>query len=218
MKVVIKMFAVNTYEEIEQNETLLNEKHIVVLLFVRPSLSGAREIIAEFNYLHYNSEKYCSIYAVGYSQDKPEDSGNAYQIVKGTNSDNWYYSDCAFIAFKNKLEKRLKWRYSGDIELVILQSNPDGGNILNFENYLAIDVNYGIKKDYIESFPRFMESLIRASRTEVEIKRAASEMQKSKYRVSSIIADSIEECKKVPHPVKKIIKDRLFYRTCRSYT
>lgn len=36
------MFAVNTYEEIVKNEQVLNEKHIVVLLFVRPSLPWAK--------------------------------------------------------------------------------------------------------------------------------------------------------------------------------
>jgi len=51
------MFAVNTYEEIERKERELNDKHIIVLLFVRPNLSDADEIIREFNYIHYNSKQ-----------------------------------------------------------------------------------------------------------------------------------------------------------------
>lgn len=211
------MFAVNTYEEIEINERQLAEKHIIVLLFVRPSLTGAEKIIAEFNYLHYNSRKYCSIYAVGYTNNMCEQSYSDYQIVKGVDGDNWYYSDRAFVDFKDKLEKRLKWRYSGDIELIVLQSNPDGHNILNFENYLAIDINYGIKNQYIESFPRFMESLLRTSKKEVEVKQAADGMHKGKYSLCSVVISSIDACKKVPQPVRKLIKDRLFYRTSKSY-
>jgi len=212
------MFAVNTYGEIEKNEKNLNDRHIIVLLFVRPSLAGAEKVIAEFNYLHHNSREYCSIYAVGYSNDVHEKSYNDYQTIKGVNGENWYYSDRAFVDFKDKLESRLKWKYSGDIELIILQSNPEGSKILNFENYLAVDVNYGIKNAYIESFPRFMESLIRISKKEIEVTKAAWDIQKSKYSIRDIVAESIDACKKVPQPVKKIIKDRLFYRTSKSYS
>ncbi len=211
------MFAINTYEEIEKNEREMNEKHIIVLLFVRPSLPNADEVINEFNYIHYNSREYCSIYAVGFSNDKNQDSFHDFKVVKGTKGDNWYYSDQAFIDFKNKLEKRLNWKYSGDIELIVLQSNPEGRNILNFENYLAIDVNYGIKNQYIESFPRFMEALVRSSKKEVETIELSNEMQKSKLKIKEIVSASIDECKKIPSPLRKIIKDRLFYRTSKSY-
>lgn len=211
------MFAVNTYEEIEKKEKELNKKHIIVLLFVRPTLSNAKAIIDEFNYIHYNSRGYCSIYAVGYSNDSNQSAYSDFRAVKGVLGAEWYYSDQAFIDFKNKLEKRLQWKYSGDIELLILQSNPTGQNILNFQNYLAIDVNYGIKKEYIESFPRFMESLIRSSKKEVETKQIKNEILKSRFKINEIVANSIEESKNIPSPLKKIIKDRLFYRTAKSY-
>lgn len=211
------MFAVNTYDEIEKNERELNEKHIIVLLFVRPSLAGANDVINEFNYIHYNSRKYCSIYAVGFSNYKGQTENLDYRPVKGIAGDEWYYSDKAFIDFKHKLEARLQWKYSGEIELIVLQSNPDGRNILNFENYLAIDVNYGIRNDYIESFPRFMESLIRCSKREVESPDLKNEMVKSRLKISEIVLEAVSECKKIPQPVKKIIRDRLFYRTSKSY-
>ena len=58
---------------------------------------------------------------------------------------------------------------------------------------------------------------IRTSTNEVEVKQAATDLQKSKYSLSSIVMSSIDACKKVPQPVRKLIKDRLFYRTARSY-
>ena len=212
------MFAVNTYEEIEKNEKRINERHIVVLLFVRPSLPGAREIIDEFNYIHYNSGRFCSIYAVGYSNDKECGGHQDWKAVERVAGADWYYSDRAFVDFKERLEQRLGWNYSGDIELIVLQSNPEGRSILNFENYLAIDVNYGIKNEYIESFSRFMESLVRSSRKEVETVGLSQEMQRSRLKVGEIVRISIDECRKIPLPVKKIIKDRLFYRTARYYS
>lgn len=212
------MFAINTYEEIEKTEKYINEKHIIVLLFVRPSLNGANNIINEFNYLHYNSSKYCSIYAVGYSNSANTAKYHDFIKVRGIKNKDWYYSDQAFVAFKNKLEQRLNWHYSGDIELIVLQSNPDSENILNFQHYLAIDINYGIRNEYIDSFPRFMESLIRSSRKEVEAVPAINQVRRSRYRLSEIVCQAIDECKKVPFPIKRIAKDRLFYRTARSYS
>ena len=99
------MFAVNTYEEIEKNERRLNEKHIIILLFVRPSLSGAKEIIEEFDYIHYNSDRYCSVYAVGYTNDSCESSYPDFRVAGGVDGVSWYYSNKAFVNFKNKLEK-----------------------------------------------------------------------------------------------------------------
>lgn len=211
------MFAANTYEEIERNERQLGEKHIIVLLFVRPSLPGAKEIIEEFGYIHHNARQYCSVYAVGYSDDRNCSSDSQWRQVKDVDGAEWYYSDRVFVEFKDKLEHRLKWKYSGDIELIILQSNPDGTSILNFENYLAVDVNYGIKNEYIESFPRFMESLMRSSRKEVETAALTNDMRKSRLKIGQVVTSTLDECKKVPLPVRKIIKDRLFYRTSRSY-
>lgn len=210
------MFAVNTYEEIEKNERLLDEKHIIVLLFVRPSLSGANDVINEFNYIHYNSGRYCSVYAIGYTND--EKYFQHHITVTGIDGAPWYYNDAAFIDFKNKMEHRLKWKYSGEIELIILQSNPGGREILDFRNYLAIDVNYGIKKQYIDSFNRFMEALIRSARSEVETKDLARTMNRLQYSIKDIIVQSIGECKKIPAPIQDILKDSLFYRTSRSYS
>jgi len=211
------MFAVNTYEEIVKNEQILNEKHIVVLLFVRPSLPGAKEIIEEFNYLHYNSRKYCSIYAVGYTNDRNVNSFKDYRKINGVDNADWYYSDGALVEFKNQLEERLKWKYSGEIEILVLRSNPEGGQILNFQHYVAIDVNYGIRMEYIDSFSRLMESLIRSSRSEIEAVDAIKKVKNNHYKVSSVVHDAIDSCKKIPLPIRKIIKDRLFYRSIKSY-
>lgn len=212
------MFAVSTIEEIEAIERELGERHIIALLFVRPSLPDAREIISEFNYIHVNSGRYCSVYAVGYYADTAACQYSDMTEIIGTGGAAWHYSDSAFVAFKNRLEERLKWKYSGDIELVLLQSNPGGVNILNFEHYLAIDVNYGIKHEYIDSFPRFMEALIRSSKEEVETVALAGDILKSRLKLGEVAARTIDDCRKIPSPVRKIIRDRLFYRTSRSYT
>ena len=60
------MFAACTYEEIEKRESMVKNKEIVVFLFVKPSDTA---VLQEFEYIHYNSAKYCSVYAIGYTDD-----------------------------------------------------------------------------------------------------------------------------------------------------
>ena len=51
------MFAASTYEEIERIESQVENMEIVVFLFARPA---EEKILKEFEYIHYNSAKYCS--------------------------------------------------------------------------------------------------------------------------------------------------------------
>lgn len=208
------MYAINTYEQIEQKEKSLGENHIIVLLFVRPSVNGANEIINEFNYLHYNSARYCSIYAVGYTNNPQPFTYN--QQIIGVDGVLWYYNDKEFIDFKRKLEKRIKWRYSGENEIIVLQSNINGQNILNFQNYVAINISEGLRNEYIDSYPLFMESLIRSSRSECEAFRAIN--RTCRFKISSIAENAINQSKRIPTSVKSILKNELFFRTSRSYS
>ncbi len=207
------MFAVNTYEQIIAKEKEIGTKQIVVLLFVRPSAKGAGDIIEEFDYIHYSSDKYCSIYAVGYSNDfNLEKEG--YKKSTNVAGNQWYFSNKEFVSFKNDLEKRIQWEYSGEIELLILQSDPESKKVLNFQNYVAIDINHGLREGYLDSFERFMESLIRASKQEITAKGALKKINNKRLSPTKVIAETVMESKKVPKPIKKIVNDRLFYKSC----
>lgn len=206
------MFAASTYEEIVNYERCIENMEIVVFLFVKPTTQHAIDIIQEFEYIHYNSAKYCSIYAIGYSDNPEKKSDKHYRKVTEIVDNDWYFSNKAFVDFKNNLERRIKWEYSGETEVLILQNNPEGRNPLNFSNYVAIDVNKGLKEGYIDSFQRFMESLIRSSRSKVTAKEATSDLRKSRISIKDIIAEAIEDSKRIPSSAKKIVKDRLFYR------
>lgn len=114
------MFAVNTYEEIEHRQKENSDKQIIVLLFVRPTAPNAREIIEEFDYIHYNSERYCSIYAVGYSNDFSKANDRRYKQVTNIAGSDWFFSNAEFVKCKNNLEERIQWKYSGENELIVL--------------------------------------------------------------------------------------------------
>lgn len=206
------MFAASTYEEIIEYERRIENMEIVVFLFVKPTSQDATDIIQEFEYIHYNSAKYCSVYAIGYSDDPQKNDSSHYKKVAEIIGRDWYFSNKTFVEFKNYLERRIKWEYSGETEVLILQNSPGGRDPLNFSNYVAIDVNKGLREGYIDSFQRFMESLIRSSRSKVTAKEAATDLRKSRISIKDTIAEAIDNSKRIPDPAKQIVKDRLFYR------
>lgn len=206
------MFAASTYEEIIEYERRIENMEIVVFLFVKPTSQDAIDIVHEFEYIHYNSEKYCSVYAIGYTDDPEKGASSHYKKVAEIIERDWFFSNKAFVEFKNNLEGRIKWEYSGETEVLILQNNPNGRDPLNFSNYVSIDVNKGLREGYIDSFQRFMESLIRSSRSKVTAKEAASDLRKNRISIKGVIAEAIDNSKRIPSPAKQIVKDRLFYR------
>lgn len=203
------MFATTTYEEIIKHERQIENKEIVVFLFAK---STDIDVLNEFEYIHYNSARYCTIYAIGYTDDFTKKNDGTYKKVDIPMQNDWYFSVKAFVDFKNKLEDRINWKYSGETEMLILQNKPDQSNPLDFNNYVAIDVYKGIKEGYMDSFQRFMESLVRSARKNVTAKDAINDIRKSRISVKKIITESIDDCKRIPTPCKDIIKDRLFYR------
>ena len=208
------MFAASTYEEIENIERQVENNEIVVFLFARPTDS---EILKEFEYIHYNSEKYCSIYAIGYTDDFAKAKLQSYKKVNASMEKEWFFSAKVFNDFKEKLQNRIKWEYSGETELLILQNNPGALNVLNFQNYVAIDVNKGLREGYIDSFQMFMESLIRSAKGKVTASEAIKDVRHDRISVKGILSIAIDECKKIPSPIKNIINDRLFYRSAGTF-
>ena len=208
------MFAASTYDEIEQREKMVENKEIVVLLFAR---SNEAEILKEFEYIHYCSAKYCSIYAIGYTNDPDKAQYPTYRKVNANMENEWYFSMKAFNDFKEKLQDRIQWEYSGETELLVLQNNPNGRQPLNFQNYVAVDVNKGLREGYIDSFQSFMESLIRSSKSKVTAKDAMKDVRKDRISVTTILSNAIESCKKIPTPIKDIMADKLFYRSANSF-
>lgn len=211
------MFAASTYDEIVRQEREIDSREIVVFLFVRPTKASDREIINEFEYIHYNSGKYCSVYAIGYTNDPDKATNPEYRPVTEVSENRWWFSTKAFVEFKTKLEQQIKWRYSGESEILILQNNPGKSKVLDFSNYVSININSGLRKGYLDSFQVFMESLIRSARSEVTAKEAIREIRKGKLSIKDAALSAVEDSKKVPTPIKSILTDRLFYRSANTF-
>lgn len=209
------MYPVNNISGIQKQESELEGSHAIILLFVKPSDDNADSIIKKFNYLHYRSKQYCSIYLVGYSQYFYEKYTDAQEIA-GIDNTTWHYSDQCFIEVCEQLEKRLKhWTYSGEPEMIILQNSSSftDGKLLDFRFYNYIDINYGIQKGYIDSFPRFMERMINACRSETDAQAVINTANKKRLNSRKIVQLALEADTKLPAPIRKIIGDKAFFKS-----
>ena len=97
---------------------------------------------------------------------------------------------------------------------MVLKSNPLGASVLNFQNYVAININEGLRKEYISSYSSFMEKLIEASRSYTDARGAVGKA--SRLSVRQLTELAIKESKRLPGPIREVLKNRLFFKTSRA--
>lgn len=99
--------------------------------------------------------------------------------------------------------------------MIVLQNSSSlaGGKLLDFRFYNYIDINYGMQKGYIDSFPRFMERIITACRSETEAQAVVSSANRKRFSNRRLIELALEADTKIPAPIKKIIADKAFFKS-----
>ena len=212
------MFPIHDIQGIEQLEKELEGNHVIILLLVKPQDTNADEIIKNFNYLHVLSGKYCSIYPVGYSEGFCDRYPDAVE-VKGVNNSTWEYSDSCFVKVRNQLRQRLKnWNYSHEPEILILKNTSanEHGTTLDFRGYVRIDINRGIKNEYIRSYSNFMGNLVDACRTEVEPQQAVIRAKAQTISCRHILEVALSRDWTKKQVIRKILSDAAFFKSYRN--
>lgn len=216
------MCPANDIDGILSHEKELDYSHVIILLFVKPSDDNSDSFIKRFNYFHQRSKRYCTIYPIGYCNSNMDDFRQCYPDAEEAGkveNKMWLYSDACFDVVRRQLEKRLKnWRYCGEPEMIFLQNSSsfENGIPLDFRNYNYIDINYGLQNGYIKNFARFMEHIFSACQREVEARRVIDVAQRNRLNSREIVEIALEYDKCLPAPVKKIIKNKLFFKSCKN--
>lgn len=211
------MFAVGTYDEIMKHEREKMFSEVVVFLFVKPTTKEALDIIREFEYIHFNSGMSCSVYAIGYSNDFAKRNDRSYRKIEVEDLLEWFFSNKAFVEFKQELERRINWEYSGEIDILVLQNNPGHSNCLNFKNYVAVNINRGLRQKYIDSFQQFMEELIRVCTRHEEDLDFSATNNAVKISVKTVVSHALNQCISESISLKDVIADRIFYKSANNF-
>ncbi len=221
LKELKQMVTLSSLDLIKENERELNDNHVIIFILIKPSDENSQDIIGKFNYLHYLSGEYCTIYPIGYSNIPWNHSlyGNSKE-VEGVDNQIWYYNDKAFLEMVNQIEERIKWRYSGEPEMMILQNNTNDHDFLSFKNYICIRILEGLRKNYFPSFALLIQNIINSAKKYVTGKEVIQDVSKKSIKdhikLKDIIVDTFLTFVKVPEFVKKILKDGLFYFSANS--
>ena len=208
------MVPVKTLKGIEEYIIAGEDRKIMLLLVVKPSDEHSSDLIAQFNYYHYLSADYCTIFAAGYSSHPFSSEYTDAVHVCTVDGVEWWYSDRCFVEFIQQLSERTSWEYCGEIEVLVLQDSHGKHSKLDFRNYVALDFCRGLREGYMDSIPRFMQSLIKASENETSAKRVIGKATRlSPSEVAKSAISDIAKTMKVPATVQKIIADKAFYRS-----
>jgi len=118
---------------------------LVGIVFSRPELELAKnEIIPSLSYFHFRTQGNICFYFAGYQidEDSVYDLSNpdSYEEIKGPNNQVWYYEPGAFNDFRNDVEKKTKWKYSGGCDLILtnIKYDESTGAYLDFSSAVVL--------------------------------------------------------------------------------
>ena len=207
------MYPAMTLKDLGNVQGHIDDLRVVMILFIRPDNADGNHVIGQFNFMHYQSGNFCTIFAPGYAAHDISAEYSDTKEIKGPNNVTWYYSDKAFLDFVKELKARLpSWRYQNESSIMLLQSQVGKGNPLNFSNYMCVEIAHGIRQGYLDSFDRFMSELMSAVEAEVTIDGVQKKLL-TRMNIRDIVISAIDASKRIPIPVKKIMREKLFIRT-----
>ena len=102
------------------------EYKLVGIMFCQPShpLSKA-EVNENLRYFHYRSGKNIDFYCAGYGSSWSASEYPDKESVSSTGSEDWLYSPSAFNTFRDQMEGLSTWKYSGGVDLLLINSFLD---------------------------------------------------------------------------------------------
>ncbi len=140
------------------------KKHcLVAVLFCNPKTEFCQnEIISSLSYFHHRSKQYIDIFCCGYGAYWSKNEYPDLEIVTKIDRVDWNYSDNAFVAVVEDFEKRTKWRYSGENELLLLDVIPSKKrDELTINNAIVCNLERMKRDNAFSSVRSFFEDIIR---------------------------------------------------------
>lgn len=105
---------------------LFNKVKMVGILFCQPSHRLSKEeIVNNIKYYHHRSGSNIDFYCSGYGAYWNASEYRDMQQVCKVDNVEWYFSSFAFNKFREEMEQRSKWRYGGEVELLLLNAKLD---------------------------------------------------------------------------------------------
>lgn len=132
----------------------------VGLIFGRPACKVFKdELLPDRKYYHLRSGENVELFYMGYADPDAE------YVTVGDFDEN-DFSDESFTSAVSDFEKRTTWKYSGQSDIILLNSffSPAQKVHLDFSNVFAVQLEDAIESKLIRSGRGFVEEIMRQSR------------------------------------------------------
>ncbi len=143
----------------------LKRHSLVGVLFCNPHTPFCKtEILPSLNYFHHRSASYINFFCCGYGAYWSDNIYVDFQPITIIDGTQWFYSDKALVEVVEDFEKRTKWKYSGENELLILDVSPsEKTDDITINHALVCNLEKMKKDEAFSSVRAFFEDLIRYS-------------------------------------------------------
>lgn len=138
---------------------------IIGILLARPAHKIAREeILNDLENFHVKSGDSIDFFLPGYGAYWDDRYSKDKQVVATIRDTDWYFSNILFVQFVHELEKSIKWRYSGECELLLLSvdRNSSDSDPLSFSAGITINITELINDKLISSVANLFYKIFNA--------------------------------------------------------
>ena len=139
-------------------------RKMIGILFCQPRHGLSKhEIIPGLDFFHLVKGERITCYLPGYGADWPEHLHPDREILRVLSGETWLFSDEAFNGLCSELENRSTWRYSGGVELLLLEGsyrNDTGERRLDFSETIQLNLEVMVENGHIASVRAFLEQVL----------------------------------------------------------
>lgn len=164
------MYAIPNFEGIEAWEAEIYRERqdgrarLIGLVFCRPDRPLAKtEIFPCLSYWNFRSGTRTAFYFAGYQDELFKDPEISYVPIKGPDEGKWLWSAKYFDTFLKQVERRTRWEYSGECDMILATSRP-GAEFqaqIDFSSALLVTLDDLRKSSDLHSVSRFFEEVFR---------------------------------------------------------
>ena len=116
-------------------------RRVVGMLFYRPQTPTGRTIFDSRNYWNVRSGPYLDLLCVGYGHDQSGFTRIDDPTFRQLSPDGPQYSDAAFNAIRAWTEFKLDWSYSGDADLLLIETNRTSADqVTTLQSYVSLQL------------------------------------------------------------------------------
>ena len=141
--------------------TLDKKVEMVGIIFSQPEhFVTKEEILPNLDYYNYRSGKNINFYFSGYGTSWSEENFPDKQFVIVIEGTKWYFSPNAFNKFRKEIESFSKWKYCGEVELLLINAITSSQSVdLNFSSCVTCNLDEMMRVNAIPSIKGFFEQI-----------------------------------------------------------